>query len=245
MKLPFHSYSFRARFLPAVLVLAPAIAAVAAWVPIESTSWTILGSAGVLVATAILLSHFARDLGQRKQERLFSLWDGPPTTRFLRHRDQSLNAKTRQRYHEKLATLIPGIRIPSARSERERPEAADAVYASCADWLRERTRDRSKYGLVFEENVGFGFRRNLWAMKPAGVALAALGLVASVTRLGADILASSKPSVETGIALMLSAAIGTWWVARIRPAWVSQAASSYAKSILATCEGLGDEEATV
>ena len=244
-KLPFDSYSFRARFLPAVLVLAPGIAAVAAWVPTESTSWIILGSAGVLVATAILLAHLTRDTGQRKQGRLFSIWDGPPTTRFLRHRDQSLNAKTRQRYHGRLAILIPSIRIPSARSERERPEAADAVYASCADWLRERTRDRAKYGLVFEENVSFGFRRNLWAMKPAGVTLAALGLVAAATRLGADILTSSRSSVETGIALVLSVVLGTWWIVRIRPTWVAGAANSYARSILATCEGLSVEEAKV
>ncbi len=242
MNLPLDSYSFRARFLAAVLVLAPAIAAVAAWVPIESASWTMLGSAGVLVAAAALLSHLARGVGQKQQERLFSMWDGPPTTRFLRHRDETLNERTRKRYHEQLAVLVPGIRIPSARSERERPDAADSVYASCVDWLRERTRDRTKFRLVFEENVSFGFRRNLWAMKPAGLTLAALGFAISGARLAFDLLSSNAPSVETGTALFLSVALGTWWVLRIKPAWVAEAANSYAKAMLACCEKLVPEE---
>lgn len=236
IKLPLDAYSFRARFLPALLVLAPATAAIAAWVPLASPAWKMLGSVGALAAAAVLLSHLARDLGREKQDRLFAAWGGPPTTRFLRHRDPGLNPATRERYHKKLATLIPEITLPSARSERVKPDAADVVYASCADWLRERTRDRQRFHLLFEENVWYGFRRNLWAMKPAGMTLAILGLLAGAGHLLWEILSSSSPSVESVATVVVSAPLLACWLLRIRPGWVANAADTYARSLLAACE---------
>lgn len=236
MKLPLDSYSLRARYLPAVLVLAPAFAAAAAWVPFESLAWKLLASLGALAAAAVLLSHLARDLGRRKQPHLFKLLGGMPTTRFLRHRDPTLNPQTRDRYHAKLATLVPGIKMPSPRKEKANPDAADEAYVTCGDWLREQTRDREKFGLLFEENVSFGFRRNLWAMKPAGIALALLGAAAGALHLASDVLASRSPAPESIIATVLGACLLTWWLLRIRMRWVADAADAYGRSLLAACD---------
>lgn len=238
MKIPLDSYSLRARFLPAVLVLAPAVAALAAWLPLESAAWKTLASLGALAGSAILLSHLARDLGQRKQQSLFARWGGAPSTRFLRHRDISLNAATRERYHSKLASSVPGIEMPSNRSERAKPEAADAVYASCADWLREKTRDHGRFQLLFEENVSYGFRRNLWAMKPAGVLLAALGLMGGMARVAMDQRMGANPTVESWIAIAVSCVLLVWWLLRIRDRWVADAANAYARALLGACEEL-------
>ena len=238
MKLPLDSYSFRARFLPAVLVLAPVVAASAAWLPLESPAWKALASVGALAAAAVLLSHLARDMGKKKQDGLWKSWGGSPSTRFLRHRDTVLNAQTRQRYHVKLQTLIPGIELPSARSERAKPDAADAAYTSCGDWLREKTRNRARFPILFEENVGYGFRRNLWAMKPAGTMLAIVGGLAASARLVLEVRGQQSPSVETVAALAVSVPLLVWWLLRIRPAWVAQAADAYGKTLLAACEDL-------
>jgi hypothetical protein len=71
------------------------------------------------------------------------------------------------------------LRIPSSREEEAADVAlAEAAYASCTDTLRELSRDKPKYPLVFEENVNLGFRRNLWAMKPAAVVIAAGSAIA-------------------------------------------------------------------
>ncbi len=238
MKLPLDSYSFRARFLPAVLVLAPVVATLAAWLPLESPAWKTLASVGALAAAAVLLAHLARDMGKRKQDDLWTAWGGAPSTRFLRHRDTTLNAETRERYHAKLQTLVPGIEIPSARSERAKPDAADAAYTSCGDWLREKTRDRARFELLFEENVGYGFRRNLWAMKPAGITLSSIGALGASARLALELQARHPPSAEAVLALVVSVPLLVWWLLRIRPAWIARAADAYARTLLAACEDL-------
>lgn len=238
MKLPLDSYSFRARFFPAVIVLVPAIAAAAAWVPLDSLSSKTLASVGCLAALASLLSHLARDLGKRREPKLFARWDGAPSIRFLRHRDTMLSKATRDRYHAKLAALVPAISLPSSRSEKAKPEAADDVYRSCCDWLREATRDRTRFGLLFEENVSYGFRRNLWGMKPVGIALSLAALAASGVRLSLSIAENKPPTAETLAAIALSASLLAWWLLRITPQWVKVSSEAYARQLLACCDAL-------
>lgn len=219
-------------------MLAPVIAGLVAWLPLNSVAWKTLASIGALAAFGVLLSHLARDQGKRKEHTLFAMWGGPPTTRFLRRQDKTLPDATKERYHARLATLIPGIELPSIRSERARPEGADGIYVSCVDWLREKTRNLEKFRLIFEENVGYGFRRNLWAMKPAGVLLSIVGIIIGAIRLGLDVLDGKSPTIESIIALAISIPLLVWWCARIRPPWVAQGADAYAKRLLAACEEL-------
>lgn len=238
MKLPLDSYSLRARFFPAVIVLAPAVAAAAAWVPLDSLSWKTLASVGCLAALASLLSHLARDLGKRREAKLFARWDGAPTIRFLRHRDTTLPEATRNRYHAKLTSVVPGVSIPSSRSEKAKPAAADEVYRSCCDWLREATRDRSRFGLLFEENVSYGFRRNLWGMKPVGTALSITAIAATGLRIWMTMNAGEAPTVEALAAIALSAPLLAWWLLRITPDWVKGSSEAYARQLLAACDVL-------
>lgn len=238
MKLPLDSYSLRARFFPAVIVLVPAVAAAAAWVPLDSLSWKTLASVGCLAALASLLSHLARDIGKRREPKLFSRWDGAPSVRFLRHRDTTLPEATRDRYHAKLAMVVPSIALPSLRSEKAKPEAADDVYRSCCDWLREATRDRARFGLLFEENVGYGFRRNLWGMKPVGIALSVAALAASGFRIWTSMAENEPLKVESLAAIALSAPLLACWLLRITPNWVKVSSETYARRLLSACDVL-------
>lgn len=238
MKLPLDSYALRARFFPAALVLLPAFLGIFAWFPFDSLAGKSAVAAISLAAVAMLLSHLARDLGKRRESDLFQSWDGPPTTRFLRHRDRTLPEETKARYLARIIELVPGIELPSSRSERARPDRADGIYASSVDWLREKTRDRSKFPLVFEENVNYGFRRNLWAMRPAGVASSACGLAAGGSRILFDSLAGTTQSPESVVAICVSALMLTLWLLRIRQRWVAQSADAYARRLLASCEEL-------
>lgn len=238
MKLPLDSYSLRARFFPAVVVLAPAIAAAAAWVPLESLSLKTLASVGCLAALASLLSHLARDVGKRQEPGLFARWGGAPSIRFLRHRDETLPEATRERYRAKLATLVPSVALPSSRSEKANPDGADDVYRSCCDWLREATRERAKFGLLFDELVAYGFRRNLWAMKPVGITLSLLAISAAGLRIWKSLAAEQAPTVESFTAVVLSALLLAWWLLRITPNWVKASSEAYARQLLASCDAL-------
>lgn len=238
MKVPLDSYSLRARLFPAILVVLPAITGAATWLPFNSFAWKTLAAFGALAAFAVLLSHLARDMGKRKEPALFQLWDGPPSTRFLRHRDATLPQATRDRYRSRLAVLVPGIELPSIRSENARPHVADSIYASCNDWLREKTRDREKFRLLFEENVGYGFRRNLWAMKPAATLLAAVSTLAAGSRIAFEFLAAKELSIDAVVSLVIGVSMLVWWLFRIRPEWVAQSADAYAQRLLAACDEL-------
>jgi hypothetical protein len=45
--------------------------------------------------------------------------------------------------------------------------------------LRERTRDRKRFRLVFEEVANYGFRRNLWGHRSLGITATVVSLVAA------------------------------------------------------------------
>jgi hypothetical protein len=58
------------------------------------------------------------------------------------------------------------------------PERADEMYQSATDWLLANTRDTQKFGLLFEENMNYGFRRNFWALKPLALCIDAAAIIA-------------------------------------------------------------------
>ena len=60
---------------------------------------------------------------------------------------------------------------------------AREAYEAAAAYLREQTRDRKAYPLVYEALCEYGFRRNLWGLKPIGLTFSLLGFAASVALL--------------------------------------------------------------
>src|SRR5947208_9959356 len=70
--------------------------------------------------------------------------------------------------------LVRDVKLPTSEEEAADPEGADQRYEACVRFLRNATRDRSTFPLVFAENVNYGFRRNLWGMRSAGIACSAV-----------------------------------------------------------------------
>src|SRR2546422_9012143 len=101
-------YERRARLLPALLTVLPIALAVGAFFPAGRASFGALTTTGTAFGFTALLAQLAREPGRRLQPWLFLTWGGPPTTQMLRHRDPSLGAAPRARYHENLAKLVPG-----------------------------------------------------------------------------------------------------------------------------------------
>ncbi len=80
--------------------------------------------------------------------------------------------------HRKLTKLIPKVKVPSAEAEAKDPKAALEVYAACVDKLRGHARTaKEKHPHVHSENIHYGFRRNLWGVKPHGITMTAIALV--------------------------------------------------------------------
>jgi len=105
--------------------------------------------------------------------------------------------------------------------------------------LRDRTRDKGRFPLVFEENCNYGYRRNLWGMKPLGV----LGSLGGVVVSGAVLVRASRGDFEAN--LLAVASVGTAsllllgvWILVVRPWWIRIPAEAYAERLLESCESL-------
>jgi len=120
--------------------------------------------------------------------------------------------------------------------ETQDPARADRVYESCVHFLLERTRDHKQFPLVVAENVNYGFRRNVWALKPFGIVSATIGMVSCATcfllRLheGAGSIAA--------IGFLISLALFLLWVFVFKPDWVRSVAYSYAGRLLGSLDGM-------
>jgi len=238
MKLLFDVYSLRARIWPATIVVMPLALSGLAWFGSDSTTWRGLLGVFVFGGLVALADQIGRERGRRKQAELFRAWGGKPTTRLLRHRDKTLNPLTKARYHQRLKEIMPLSSMPTAEEERADPAHADQVYETCGDYLLEKTRDEQKFALLFSENINYGFRRNLWALKPAGMVFSGLGFVASTIRLLAMYRAGTALAPIPIGAAALNALLLCLWLAVINSRWVQTVAVAYALRLLAACEEL-------
>lgn len=232
------AYSRKARLTPTLLVILPVAILAVAWSPPDRLGSATLVGLIVTLGGGIVLSEIGRDFGKARQRDLLRLWGGWPTVRLLRHRDSDANAVTRARYHAILSRVVPGMQLPTPEDEARDPIAADLVYESCIDRLRELTRDRAQFPLVFAENTSYGLRRNLWGMKTAGVASAVVGAIGSLLLSALAIARQPDRSTVPVVAALLNLCLLAFWGWRVSPAWVYQAARAYADRLLASCEAL-------
>lgn len=233
------TYSLKARLAPTFLVLLPGLFAVAAWLPFELSILKALGTFALYCGVFFFLAELGRDQGRKKQPTLFRCWGGKPTTRLLRHSDTTLDSVTLARYHAFLSKVI-NKRFPSRTVESANPAAADELYESAGKFLLEATRNETTFPLLLKENISYGFRRNLWGMKPAAILICIIALVATLIPVCQAIF--GKTSVPL---LALSMAIITifllvLWILRVTPAWVQLAADAYALRLLAACDQLAN-----
>lgn len=230
-------YVRRARLQPAMLVALPLGLATLAVAPGGIVGWGTAWSLFVFCGGTALMAQMARDLGKQKEPGLYQSWGGKPTTRLLRHRDTP-NATILDRRHRKLQSLVPGIRIPTAADEIADPRAADDVYDACTAFLLEKTRKKENFPLVFEENCNYGFRRNLWGMKPLGIATSFIGTAAIVVALTIGYRNGVLPSPIAYACGILNLLLLLGWLVWFTPTWVRIAADAYAEQLLASCESL-------
>lgn len=234
----FDSYTWRARVLPMFIALFPIGIVCVLWLPnFMLVARLITAFAGPL-GLAMLLSQIGRDHGSRKQPSLWQRWGGSPTIQLLRHRSKAVNPVIRQRYHEKLSMLRPDLTLPTPDEELRDPIQADRIYEACVQYLISRTRDHKRFSMVFKENVNYGFRRNLWGLRPVGVTLSALALSSCVLRLWL-FKGTSEFRVSDAIAGSILVSITlVFWIFSVTADWVRIPADAYASRLLETSEDL-------
>ena len=235
---PFDEHAFRARVIPTLVVVVIPVMGFLCWLPAFSTTQLTLVAVLSLVLTS-LFSQIGRDLGKALEPKLFEEWGGRPSVQLLRCSTKLLSKETRERYRLKLESIDRNLRIPTEFEELVDPQAADSRYDSASLFLRETTRSKSAFPVVFNENVNYGFRRNLLAMKPAGILLCVAGAISSITATIVGMKGSAVDSEASSLVIaFLNAALLTWWCLRINSQWVRVAAFAYAERLLGSCDSL-------
>lgn len=239
MKDLFDIYSRRARLLPGAITVLPLSLLAVVLLSTKPAWWSaalsVLGASGLTYFGA----QIVRSLGSRAQENLWTSWGGAPTTqrlRFAGHR----NKNQVERWHRSLAVLFPDEHVPTEAEENANPQAADAAYETLVAALIARTRDRQRFGRVFDENCQYGFRRNLYGCRRIGMIAAGLSLLVVVAlsiAAGAGLGIPPLSLAVVGVADL--ALLGAFrWV--VTPAWVREAAESYAARLIEATEMLGN-----
>ncbi len=232
----FDPYTLKARIGPWFVTLLPVGLAVISWFPAEKDLWSLPAVAASMIVLALVFSQIGRDAGRRRERSLFRT-GGKPTTNALSYQTSWLNPASLDRHHHKLAAILPHIAIPLTPEEETRDlGAAGTAYDSCVDYLRERTRDHALFPLVFEENVNYGTRRNLWALKVLGILLCGFSIVACGLRVWYLVAEGRALEVSVLLAGIVNLFLIAVWAIVVRERWVREAGNRYAERLLGTAE---------
>jgi hypothetical protein len=154
---------------------APLTLALMAWVPVTFDPWKWAGAGLATTVIAYFVSQITRDAGKKLEAKLWADWGGgTPSAVFLRHGTPGAHPNDKAELHRALQRLNPSLHFPSPAEEAEDPGAALGAYERAAAWLRSQTRDPKRFPLILEENISYGFRRNLLALRSWGLLSSAI-----------------------------------------------------------------------
>lgn len=217
------AYDLRARIAPLILTLAPALALLLG-TALQGSRAAIGGSA-LAVAALTFLAQIGRDRGRALQPQLWRDWGGSPAIQMLRA-GPSVAAQRRRAGVE--AAL--GLTLPTADEQQSDPAAADEHLQDAVRQLTPRaTQEHAPQ--VWQENLNYGFRRNLLGLRPYGLAVA--GVVISICAVAAAVTEhQGERLVAFTVPLAVSVIALVAFMVVVTPSWVRVAAEAYAERLL-------------
>lgn len=234
----FDSYGRKARLFPAFLAASPLFALAAAYTPFlefgsEHIVWAIVAAAAMY-----FLADAARRRGKTVENALVKSWGGYPSKIMLRHSDSTVDPHTKARYHRRAEALIEGISMPSPQEEDADVQEADCRYESVVRFLLANTRDTARFGLLLKENITYGFRRNLYGLKPAALTIlfTCWAYIAYETR--DRLIIGQLPDQPEMILLIVFTISIIMWFLLVTGKSVRDAADEYARQLLTSFEVL-------
>lgn len=237
------AYDVRARLTPAFLALLPVVAIVIgvhhAEMKLNVAVLSLFGFLGVFYFLATL----CREMGKRQEDRLFKKWGGKPSTRLLRHADTFLDSTTKGRYHRFLERWIDAP-FPTDGQERAAPEQADDVYQAAVRWLLGKTRDKTKFAMLFNENVSYGFRRNCYGIRWIAICISMFSILwiliarGVVTHTGLHAENLLYLGIGATVAMLISVVSIPVWILFFTEETVKTSSISYADFLLRSCDNL-------
>lgn len=231
------TYSIKARLFSALIAVLPAFVLF-----LLAGSWKDPGLPEVMTALGIgvlfyAMADLARRAGRRVQRKLFKESGGFPTNTELSHLDTTLDSGTKDRFRNFLAMQI-GKAAPTRESEVADPAGASQFYGECYNFLRNNTYDTERFRVLFNENISYGFRRNLYGLKPYGIAINLLAVLAACWlyryQPAFATLGQGQIFIQGGFALFHA----IYFIFAVTRGTVLEASKTYARQLTMSCDVL-------
>lgn len=188
----------------------------------------IAGLVGLLSATggAWLLATVVGDLGRKVQPVLFENWGGPPTTKALRLREDTDNPVQRDGWRDATQRLT-GVTLHAKAEETADPAAADQHISAAAAQLLHLGQEGGEPA-VRNENVAFGYQRNLYGFRHVGRLIAVGCVIVQVAAIFMPYKVSTSACV---IGAGVAAGFFVLWLFLPSEARAQRAAERYARQL--------------
>lgn len=238
-----NEYSIKARIYPIVFILIPIVILGITYSIQYKNYLTTLSSLTISGLFAYFFSNIGRDAGKKKENKLWQLWGGMPSAQLMNFDDNGIDRLTKEKYHSKLLTLAPINETVDFKTTDQNKKTE--IYSYWTKFLISQTRDTKLYSLLFYENISYGFRRNLWALKPIGIIILISCIIINVIiqeikYRGFTFLDFTTEFYVSETLLIILLLI---WIFIINPSWVKIPAFSYANRLLESVNNLKTNEA--
>jgi hypothetical protein len=223
-------YKIQARVYPGILAALPILFIAALLFPaaLSASVTSVLISGGV----SFFIANIVRSRGLRTERKLLAKWGGFPTTAALRHSSSSEHVDFVRR-RTKIASIY-GEPLPDVDEEALDPEAADRVYNAAIRALIVRVDSvRDQFPRVEDENIVYGFRRNLLGVKVYGIFIAIIGVMI-------DVIIFWRSNLSNALILIVIlhvVQLASWWLI-VRETWVKESADKYAERLFEALDAL-------
>lgn len=231
----FDDFTFHARVMPVIVLLAPIILT-ALMKGIIQDSWienTTLVFASLVFLT--ITSKIARNLGKGYEEKMYAKLGGMPTTIVLRFSDNTFDGITKQRYHKKL-NQFKGLNLPLDKSDENADD--DQQYISATNILRNYANsNRDKEPRVYQELKEYNFWRNLYGTKGIALFLYLIIVIREIMLKGAiDLKQLFLRPYPDYMALIIMVLCIVSIMLFVNQKTVAQKGFDYAKTLIEVCE---------
>ena len=165
----FDKYFLSARVFPILVFIIPFIL-ISYFIFGFSLDYNLVLGSILVIALIYFIALSNREWGKQLEKRLFLKWGGKPTNILLRESDNKIS-NIEKRKIKLLLEKHTGYPMPKAKQGEEETEKIDETYELYCKYLRNETRDKNKFPVIFDELTNYGAIRNLLALKKIAISL--------------------------------------------------------------------------
>ena len=195
--------------------------------------------------SVVLLFAFA-DVARRTGRKVEAKLGSRATPEQWHRGNPDVAEGAKDRYRSFIAERL-NLVAPTDADERQNPDRANDFYLTAGNWVREHTRDKRAFAILFGENITYGFRRNLLGLKPIALLFntIVLATVFSILYFRPTYFTSLEYIDEKMFILVAAVVLhSAYMLFAVGKAAVMEASRAYGRQMILSCETLMSKAAS-